>query len=429
MLTDWKVPMKIVVVEGNGTGGLAHFAYQMCNALADQGTEVVLITSTDYELAHMPHRFAVEAYLRLWSIHDSERVSSRAKPPRNYALKRKIRRVARALRFAAAWQKLIGRIRSHSPDVVQFGIIHFPFQWVYLDQLKRQGLVLTQVCHEFEGRDEAGSGRLSRILRQAMFRRVYGDFSAIMFLAKDTRTEFLALHPEAREICHVIPHGTQELFAPEPARIARLRETYGIGLEDRVVLFFGTIRPSKGLPDLLDAFAAIPSRRRTKLVIAGFPNKYANVDEIRHQVSALGLDDEVILDIRYVPNEEVGSLVALGDVVVFPYRNATQSGALHLAYSLSRPIVATRVGGLAEDLTDDVTGLSVPVGDVRALAAAIDRLLCDRALADRLAMTGHARAQERNSWEAVSGAIIEIYRPFARSGIEAVGFWPKPRLP
>jgi Trk K+ transport system NAD-binding subunit len=58
--------MKIIVVETFGTGGLIHFSYQLCRALADKGCDVTLVTSDDYELTAYPHNFHVDAFMRLW---------------------------------------------------------------------------------------------------------------------------------------------------------------------------------------------------------------------------------------------------------------------------------------------------------------------------------------------------------------------------
>ncbi|WP_119680739.1 glycosyltransferase family 4 protein [Indioceanicola profundi] len=403
--------MRIVLVEPNGTGGLAHFAHQLCTALAAAGADVVLITSCNYELAQAPRNFQLEPCMRLWSIHED-------RPPTAGLLGkalRRIRRVRRALRFARVWQELVARIRALEPDVAMFSIIHFPFQWIYLDQLRRAGIRMTQICHEFEARDSRRSVPADW-LRVRMFRRVYGNFSAIMFLSQDTRSAFLAQYPEVRVSTPVMPHGTQDLFSADPDCIDRLRQSYGIGKADRVVLFFGTLRPSKGVPELIEAFAMLPDRTRTRLLIAGYPNKHMDTDELRRRIERLGLGGEVVLDLRYLPNEEIGSLISLGDVVAFPYRNATQSGVLYLAYAFSRPIVATQVGGLAEDLEDGVTGLGVPAGDTAALSAAIARLLDDRELAARLGAAGHDKARARNSWSQIARTVLDIHAPLVGRG-------------
>jgi len=402
--------MRIMLVEPNGTGGLAHFAHQLCTALAGQGAEVVLVTAANYELAGLARGFRVDPCLKLWSIHGEG--EGNADGGRLWRVTRTLRRIPRALRFAAAWQGVVGRIAGYRPDVVVFSIMHFPFQWVFLEQLRRRGLTLTQICHEFQGRDGDGPGPGAAALAW-MERRLYGCFSAIMFLAEDTRASFLSRFPGLAVPTAVIPHGTQDLFTADPACMDRLRRRYGVAEGERVILFFGTIRPSKGLPDLVDAFALLDGRvrARTRLVIAGFPSKHMDMQDLRRRIAGHGLSDAVVLDLRYLPNEEMGSLICLGDVVVFPYRNATQSGALYLAYAFARPVVATTVGGLAESLEDGVTGLGVPPADPAALSAAIARLLDDPAHALSLGETGRQRSRAANAWPRVAEAVLAVQVP------------------
>ncbi|WP_345775096.1 glycosyltransferase [Dietzia cinnamea] len=83
-------------------------------------------------------------------------------------------------------------------------------------------------------------------------------------------------------------------------------------------------------------------------------------------------------------------VVRAARVVVTPYLRASQSGVVHLAFSHARPVVSTDVGDLAEAVHDGESGLLVPPGDVAALARALERLLVDPALAERLGARGHA---------------------------------------
>ena len=94
---------------------------------------------------------------------------------------------------------------------------------------------------------------------------------------------------------------------------------------------FGGLRPSKGVPDLIKAFAFLKGRPATRLIIAGYPSREFDKDEVTSLVRDLGLEDQVTLKFRYLSLGELGAIVARADVVVFPYLSATSSGALALA--------------------------------------------------------------------------------------------------
>ena len=144
--------MRIVLVETDGAGGMIHYAYQMATALAEAGAEVTLITrrTTNWPISPTGSR-----------SHQDPAVAQRgARPdpggpsPRLWRFAHhKVRRVARAVRFAGAWERLTRFLIRERPDVVQFGTIRFPFQAFFLRRLHRAGLYLTQVCHEFEPRE------------------------------------------------------------------------------------------------------------------------------------------------------------------------------------------------------------------------------------------------------------------------------------
>ena len=76
-------------------------------------------------------------------------------------------------------------------------------------------------------------------------------------------------------------------------------------------------------------------------------------------VAQLGLQDAVLLVNRYVPNEEIGVYFSAADVVVLPYLEATQSGVAQIAFAFERPVITTKVGGLAETIEHGRSGLIV----------------------------------------------------------------------
>ena len=168
------------------------------------------------------------------------------------------------------------------------------------------------------------------------------------------------------------------LFSPHPLfenfgeRVARNEACVRLGLDPTVdyVLFFGLIRDYKGLDLLLDAWAGL--RRRglaagRRLIVAG--EFYTPKERYLRQIADNGLQDEVILHDRFIPDEQVKYYFSAVDFVVQPYKTATQSGVTQIAYQFCVPMVVTDVGGLSEIVPDGRVGYvcepTVQCADVR----------------------------------------------------------------
>jgi glycosyltransferase involved in cell wall biosynthesis len=156
---------------------------------------------------------------------------------------------------------------------------------------------------------------------------------------------------------------------PSAAEIAaeRLRQ----GSPELALLAFGAVRPYKGVDLALDALARVDPRLRVRLVVAGA--FWDGGRELRAQVERLGLDDRVELRDGYVPDDAAALVFAACDAALLPYRSASQSGVVQLAFAHGRPVLATAVGGLPAAVRDGEDGLLCePEPD--ALARAIERL-------------------------------------------------------
>ncbi|MEO5875314.1 MAG: glycosyltransferase, partial [Streptosporangiaceae bacterium] len=136
----------------------------------------------------------------------------------------------------------------------------------------------------------------------------------------------------------------------------------------RRLLFFGMVRPYKGLDVLLRALPA-----DVALTVAG--EFWSGLAETRQLIAELGLDVE--LKPGYVPAGQIPALFAGADALVLPYRSATASQNAHMAFEYGIPVIATRAGGFAAQVREGIDGLLAEPGDVASLGDALKRFYAE----------------------------------------------------
>lgn len=154
---------------------------------------------------------------------------------------------------------------------------------------------------------------------------------------------------------------------PRGPRKEEARRQLGLGKEDVVHLFFGLIRPYKGLSVLLEAMTALPENH--KLVVAG--ECYGSWDPYADLIRQGGLESRVLVHNEFIDDDLVPIYFSAADTAVLPYTQASQSGVTAMALHHEVRVVASDVGDLANTVVPELTGRLVPPGDVQALAEAM----------------------------------------------------------
>jgi glycosyltransferase involved in cell wall biosynthesis len=153
---------------------------------------------------------------------------------------------------------------------------------------------------------------------------------------------------------------------PTPSEFLSRREPARDG---RTILFFGKVRKYKGLEVLLRAMPKVLGQVECQLKIVG--EFYDSIEKYLDLIRELNLEKSVHIDDRYVPNEEVSGIFESADVLVLPYLSATQSAVAQIALRNGLPLIASRTGGLAEVIDENVNGLLCFPGDADSLASQI----------------------------------------------------------
>lgn len=200
-----------------------------------------------------------------------------------------------------------------------------------------------------------------------------------------------------------IPHPTYDNYGPAVPQPEAL-QTLGLPEGNRYLLFFGFIRGYKGLDLLLQALA-VPAVRQlgVQLIVAG--EFYEDPAPYQAMIREQQLEESVILRNAYIPNEEVGLYFGAADLIVQPYKTATQSGISQLAFHFGKPMVVTRVGGLPEIVKHGEEGYVVAVRPEAIAGAIVDFYQHHR----QGAMEAAVRAgSSRFSWSEMAKGIAQL---------------------
>lgn len=201
-----------------------------------------------------------------------------------------------------------------------------------------------------------------------------------------------------------IPHPIYDNYGEKVGREAALSHL-GLDENTRYLLFFGFIRDYKGLDLLLEAMADDRIRRmNVKLIVAG--EYYGNQAVYEKQIRNLGIENQLVLKTDYIPSEEIRHYFAAADLVVQPYKSATQSGISQMAYHFEKPMVVTAVGGLAEIVPHGRAGYVVPV-EAKAIADAVVDFYQNKK--EAVLMKGVREEKKRFSWGRLREGLEVLY--------------------
>lgn len=200
------------------------------------------------------------------------------------------------------------------------------------------------------------------------------------------------------------PHPLFDNFGPAVNRDEALSKLK-LEKEWSYLLFFGFIRAYKGLDLMIEAFSDIHKiKRDVKLIVAG--EFYEDDSPYRELVKKYNLEEDVIFFNRFINDDEVSLFFSLADLVVQPYKSATQSGVTQIAYHFEKPMLVTDVGGLSEIVTDGKCGYVVKPEPKAVAEAVIDYFKNNR---KKKFTEGIMEEKGRFTWNKLTASITEVY--------------------
>ena len=359
-------------------GGIAHYTHSLGAALAACGETRVISFSRPYprilypgaaepssSAPTLPDETALLDWANPLSWRQAGAVAARAQP------ERVIVQWWSGFWAAPTWQ-FVRTLRAHRPGARVVGIVH------------------NLADHD------------SVPFSAAAGRRVLGQCDALVTHATGMATALQARFPATPVT--TLPMPAFDLFAGTHLP-SQAEAQAGLGVCSPVLLFFGHVRPYKGLDVLLRALAELGPRLPglTLLVVGEFWKE--SRAETAALIAALGLEGRVRVVDRYVPDEEVPFYFRAADAAVLPYRSATGTAVSKVALALCTPLIATAVGDLPDLFAREPVGVMCAPEAPRALAEAIERFYAgDR----RVFAAAAQRAAAALTWDAFARRLLEV---------------------
>lgn len=373
--------MKIIIVGTSHPyrGGIAAFTDRLATEFVREGVDIEVVT---FKLQYPSFLFPGKTQY------------SDAKAPEGLSIARKVNSIN-----PLNWIKVGKEIRKKNPDIVVFTYwmaFFAPCFGKIARVIKRNrhtkciGLIHNMIPHEKSILDKMFPPYFVKAMDGfvALSKSVLNDIATV---DKQNKPRVFTPHP-------LYDHFGEIVSRDEAIRHLNLDPNY------RYFLFFGLVRAYKGLDLLIDAFADARLKKfPVKLIVAG--EFYEDPKPFLEQIEKYGLQDSVIIQNQYISDDDVKYYFNTSDIVVQPYKSATQSGVTQIAYHFEKPMLVTNVGGLGEIIPNGIAGYVVEPNPSSIADALVD--FCENDRCEKF-VEGVRVEKQQYQWSNMTDAIKKL---------------------
>jgi glycosyltransferase involved in cell wall biosynthesis len=390
-----RAPRAVRVVMFDGAAIVPYYTGHLCAALREAGLVEPELFSITYR--HDPG-FFVRSGVRTRSLLDiSYRTAGTREPLRTFLKAAEYLVNLGGVTASAAWRR---------PDAVHVQFLPLVSRGIEAELwclrfLRALRIPLVHTVHNVLPHDTHSSGRHSYYRLYALADRlICHDADAAVLLA----TEF-GVSPDRID---VIPHGPMFASADHMDQ-RRAKELLGFRHDQCLVLCQGIIRPYKGVDLLVDAWREVCAVAGNPILAIVGTGDRTVLEDVESRVRAHGVGARVRLDFRFVSVEELARYHNAADILVYPYREITTSGALMTGILWGKPVIAADLAPFRELLTEGRDALLFPPGDTAALARALVRVTCDERFRRNLSENAERSRRNLPGWNDIAAKTFACY--------------------
>lgn len=305
--------------------------------------------------------------------------------------------------FIRYLKQLYDYIINSKCDVVHYQFFRRKEEVLFFKFLKWRGVKLIVTAHNVLPHENS---RIDYILKSI----VYKNANAIIVHSGFIKDKLIKYFSQDPKKISIIPHGNFDIYLPSfEMTVEQARSSLSLAKSDNVLLFFGYIRPYKGIDLLLKAFEiAAEKDSNLKLIIAG--SEHDINKPLINEIYKNKFSDRILPFLTYIPNEDIVKYFNAADIVVLPYKDIDHSGIIHLAYSFGKPVLATNVGDFNEVVIDNKSGKVLKENDADCLSEMISQIFEDKGKLSEMGRYAKFLSETKYSWDDISKRTIELYK-------------------
>lgn len=353
----------------------------LCESLQENGLEVHLIVPEN-------RKFSKNEKFKILFLSPSK-ANDRGKIKKIYGF---IRYIFQLYRY----------IKHSKCDVVHYQFFRRKEEVLFFKFLKWRGVKLIVTAHNVLPHENS---KIDYLLKSI----VYQNANAIIVHSGFIKDKLIQNFSQDPKKINVIPHGNFDIYLPLTDMTSEeARSSLSLDMSDDVLLFFGFIRPYKGVDLLLKAFEkAAEKDLNLKLIIAGSEQEVKK--SLFTEINENKFNDRILPFLSYIPNEDIVKYFKAADIVVLPYNDIDHSGIIHLAYSFGKAVLGTNVGDFKEVIINDKSGKVLNGKSPAELSETITEMFKDKDKLYEMGRYAKLLSETKYSWHDISRQTIQLY--------------------
>lgn len=374
---------RVLVVSPLGYTGLAYYDYSLCQSLSEKGLDVELCTSDKWILGSYQNTFRLALLYRCCSG--------------------EMNKVTKGVNYILSSFRILFHVLKSKAKVVHFQIVEFPLiDMLIMVSLKLFGKQIIFTPHDIFHNKKYPFNKLitSKLYSVANFIVVHKDVN------KETLMDQFGVKPDK---IRIIPHGSYEYFVDGSVTKECARKFLDFKDDYKIILFFGNIKPGKGIEILIKAMPLIRDKiNKLRLVIAGRLGGGMTEEELLGALEKEGVRNITITKLEFIPEREIVFYYMASDIVVLPYTHVSESGVLRYAQSCGKTVVCSDLEEFKDTVVHGETGYLFRNKDYKDLTSQVI-LAFSEGKFERIGGKAKKLMEENYTWRKIASLTKTVY--------------------